>query len=200
MSSKTWQVGVLGVALIGVGAYAFIQHGDVTDLTAQVAAAKEDSAHAHEALATLSARVAAIANAAEQAHGAAAANEAQATAEHEQLESSQAQVAMEHERLEKAEAKLGAETRPDLPVTLTFRKSVLSTGLVAMFRNTSGNALEFSLDLESPATGRHVRRSMVLDPNGMLEMGVHQGWAFAPGQRITLDNPDYRPLLRTVGG
>jgi hypothetical protein len=76
---------------------------------------------------------------------------------------------------------------------------MLSAGLVGVFRNTSSQELEFTLDLESPATGRHVRRAIVLNPNGFLEIGAQQGWAFAPGQRITLNNPTYRPFVRTVG-
>jgi hypothetical protein len=60
--------------------------------------------------------------------------------------------------------------------------------------------LEFVLDLESPATGRHIRRAVVLNPYALLEIGQREGWAFAPGQRITLNNPTYRPLLATVGG
>jgi hypothetical protein len=75
----------------------------------------------------------------------------------------------------------------------------MSAGLVGVFRNTSGKELEFTLDLDSAATGRHVHRAVVLNPNGLFEIGAKEGWAFAPGQRITLNNPAYRPVVRTVG-
>ena len=110
------------------------------------------------------------------------------------------QTTEERDRLRKTEAKLASESRPDLPINLTFRQGRVSTGLVGVFRNTSNKELEFSLDLESPATGRHSRRSIVLNPGSRLEIGGLQGWAFARGQRITLNNPLYRPLQHTVGG
>lgn len=99
-----------------------------------------------------------------------------------------------------AAAKLVAETRPDLPIDLSFRRGLVSTGLVGVFRNTSSKELEFSLDLQSPATGRHIHRSIVLNPHALLEIGALQGWPFAPGQQITMNNPAYRPLVHTVGG
>ena len=71
---------------------------------------------------------------------------------------------------------------------------------MGIFRNTSNKELEFTLDLESPATGRHVTRAIVINPNGILEVGAKEGWPFSPGQKITLSNPAYRPVVHTVGG
>jgi hypothetical protein len=87
-----------------------------------------------------------------------------------------------------------------LPVNLSFRKGLQSQGLVGVFRNTSARELEFTIDVESPATGRQFRITRVLNPNGMSEIGAQQGWVFAPGQRITLNNSAYRPRQFTVGG
>lgn len=187
MGSKTWQIAtfVLALVAVGTGVYAFTQHGEVTALTAQLAAATADAKQAHDSASSLSAQLAAVSKDAEQAHSEAAATEAQATAEQQQLQTT--------------EAKLAAEARPDLPVNLSFRKGLLSAGLVGVFRNTSSQELEFVLDLESPATGRHVRKSVVLNPNGFMEIGAQQGWPFAPGQRIILNNPAYRPRAFTVG-
>jgi septal ring factor EnvC (AmiA/AmiB activator) len=187
MNSKTWQVATFVLALVAVGAgvFAFTQHSAVTDLTAQLAAATADAKQAHDSASSLTAQLAATMKDAEQAHSEAAATAAQATAEQQQLQSTQSQLA--------------AEARPDLPVNLSFRKALLSAGLVGVFRNTSSQELEFVLDLESPATGRHIRKSVVLNPNGFLEIGAQQGWPFAPGQRIMLNNPAYRPRAFTVG-
>jgi hypothetical protein len=186
MNSKKWQVGAVVVALMSVGAYAYVQHRAATDLTARVAEESADATKAHEAAATLAAQLAATAKAAEQARSEATANEAQATAEQQQLDATK--------------AKLAAEARPDLPVNLSFRRAVLHPGLVGVFRNTSSRELEFLLDVDSPATGDHFRRSIVLNPRSFVEIGARQGWPFAPGQRVTLNNPVYRPLLQTVGG
>lgn len=153
MGIKAWQIAslVLALAAIGVGGYAYMEHGD-------------------------------------------------ATAAHAQAAATQAQAAAEQEQLQTAAAKLADETRPDLPVNFGTRRALLSAGKVGIFHNTSGRELEFTLDLDSPATGRHVRKAVVLNPNGILQIGAHEGWAFAPGQRITLNNPAYRPLQFTVGG
>jgi hypothetical protein len=186
MRINSWHVPAFVFALTGVGTYAYVQHGAAVALTARATEATADANQAHEAATNLSRQLASTEKAAEEARGEAAANEAQATQEREQLE--------------KTQATLAAESRPDLPVALSFRRGLLSAGLVGMIRNTSNRELEFSLDLESPATGRHMRRSIVLNPHALMEIGGHQGWAFAPGQRITLNNPVYRPLLLTVGG
>jgi hypothetical protein len=167
MGIKAWQIATLVIALgaIGVGGYAYMEHGDATAAHAQAAA-----------------------QATAQAAAESAATQAQAVAEQEQ------------EQLQTAEAKLADERRPDLPVNFGTRRALLSAGKVGIFHNTSGRELEFTLDLDSPATGRHVRKAVVLNPNGILQIGAHEGWAFAPGQRITLNNPAYRPLQFTVGG
>jgi hypothetical protein len=180
MKGKAWQVATLGLALaaVGLGVYAFTQHSEVTALTIQLAAATADAKKAQDTAVSLSARLGTMMKDAEQVRAEAAGLQSQ---------------------VQTTEAKLAAETRPDLPVNLSFRKGLMSPGLVGVFRNTSSKELEFTLDIESPATGRHVRRAVVLNPNGFFEIGAKEGWAFAPGQRITLNNPAYRPVVRTVG-
>ena len=195
MNVKAWQVATFFAALVavGVGAYAYMQHSAATALTAQLAAATADARQAHDAASSLSAQLGAVAKDAEQAHSEAAGLQ-------NQVQATEAQAAAEQQQLQTTEAKLAAETRPDLPVNLSFRKALLNTGLVGVFRNTSSQELEFLVDLNSPATGRHIRKSVVLNPNGFLEIGAQQGWPFAPGQRILLNNPAYRPRAYTVGG
>jgi hypothetical protein len=181
MDSKTWQIATFIAALVAVGAgvFAYTQHSAVTDLTARLAAATTDAKQAHDTASNLTAQLAT-------ANAQAAVIQAQASAEQQQLKT--------------ADSQLAAEARPDLPVNLSFRKALLSAGLVGVFRNTSSKILQFTLDLDSPATGQHVSRAYTLNPNGFLEIGAQQGWAFAPGQHITLNNPAYRPRAYTVGG
>jgi hypothetical protein len=195
MNSKAWQVAtlVLALAAVGVGAYAFTQHSEVTALTTQLAAATADAKQAHDTASNLSAQLATMTKDAEQVR-------AEAAGLQNQVQATEAQATAEQQQLLTTEAKLAAEARPDLPVNLSFRKALLSAGLVGVFRNTSSQELEFVLDLESPATGRHIRKSVVLNPNGFLEIGAQQGWPFAPGQRIMPNNPAYRPRAYTVGG
>lgn len=188
MNGKAWRIAtfILAVVAASAGVYGFTQHNEVVSLTAQLATAAADAKQAHDTASNLSTQLAAAAADAKQAHSTADATAAQASAEQQQLQST--------------EAKLAAETRPDLPVNLSFRKALLSAGLVGVFRNTSGNELEFTLDLESAASGRHIRKAVVLNPNGILQIGAHEGWPFAPGQRYVLNNPAYRPVVGVVGG
>jgi septal ring factor EnvC (AmiA/AmiB activator) len=188
MGNKTWQIAafILGAVAVGAGVCAFTQHNQVIALTGQLAAATADAKQAHDTASSLSTKLADVTKDAQQAHEQATATKAQATAEEQQLQMTT--------------AKLAAETRPDLPVNLTFHKGLLSAGLVGVFRNTSNKELEFTLDVQSPATDRHLRRAIVINPNGSYELGTREGWAFAPDQRITLNNPAFRPIVRTVGG
>jgi len=165
--------------------YGFSQHNEVNLLTAQLAAATADAKQAHDTASDLSAQLASATADAKQAHSAADATAAQSTAEQQQLQTT--------------EEKLAAEARPDLPVNLTFRKALLSAGLVGVFRNTSSKELEFTIDLESAATGRHIRKAVVLNPNAIMQIGAHEGWPFAPGQRYSLNNPAFRPVAGVVG-
>jgi hypothetical protein len=169
-----WQTATFVMALIaiGVGGYAYLEHSAATALTAQLAAMTADSQQAHKEATTL----------------------------RDQLAAAQNQVSNEQQRLQSTEANLAAEARPDLPINLSFRKALLNPGLVAVLRNTSSRELEITLDVESAVTGRRIRRAVVINPNGVWEFGAQEGWPFAPGQRITLNHPAYRPIVQVVGG
>lgn len=184
MSNNGWRMATFTVALIavGVGFYGFQERRAVNDLTVRLAAVTVEAKQAHDETLSLSAQLAAAMADAKQAHSDAAASEAQATTDEQHLQT-----------------QLAAEARPDLPVSVQFRKALLGPGLVGVFRNDSGKTLEFTLDLQSDVTGHHVRRAVVLNPNQFIEIGAKQGWPFAPGQRITLENPAYRTVARTVG-
>jgi hypothetical protein len=176
----------IGFALaIGLGVFAYTEHNTVAALTAQLAAASADAKQAQDKASALSAKLETVTK--------------EAAGLQTQVQATQAQASAEQQQLQSTEAKLAAEARPDLPVVVTYRNALLSAGLVGVFRNTSSRELEFTLDLASPATGRHIRRAVVLNPNGILEIGAQQGWAFAPGQQIMLINPAYRPIVKTVG-
>jgi uncharacterized protein YaiL (DUF2058 family) len=175
MNGKSgWQTATFLVTLVavGVGGYAYMQYSAATTLTAQLAATTADSQQARAEAATL----------------------------RDQLLAAQNQVSNEQQKLRSTEANLAAEVRPDLPINLSFRRALLNPGLVAVIRNTSGRELEITLDVESSVTGQHARRAVVINPNGVWEFGAQEGWPFAPGQRITLNNPAYRPIVQVVGG
>jgi hypothetical protein len=101
-------------------------------------------------------------------------------------------------QLAMAREQLQSESRPDLPVLLGFRGALLGGGKVAMIRNLSKSTIEIIVEAQSPVTGAHFRRSVVINPLGQAQVGPAQGWSFASGQTISLSNPNYRPLTKTV--
>jgi hypothetical protein len=175
MNGKSgWQTVTFLMALVvvGIGGYAYMQYSAAAALTTQLSEMTADSQQAH----------------------------AEATTLRDQLAAAQNQVSNEQHKLQSTEANLAAEARPDLPINLSFRKALLNPGLVAVLRNTSSRELEITLDVESSVSGQRIRRAVVINPNGVWEFGAQEGWPFAPGQRVTLNNPAYRPIVQTVGG
>jgi len=91
-----------------------------------------------------------------------------------------------------------AEAKPDLPLSVRFRRAILSAGLVMELRNNSASQLEVAAAFTSAATGLTERREIVLPPNRIMQLGAAQGWAFADGQRIEFRNVSYRPAQVVV--
>ncbi len=98
------------------------------------------------------------------------------------------------------EARLVQEVRPDLPIKLGFRPALFGEGKVAVLQNVSNREIEVTLDVQSPATGRNYHRALVIDANRVQQIGKAEGWEFASGQQVRLNNPQYRPIVGTVGG
>jgi hypothetical protein len=115
-----------------------------------------------------------------------------------QLNSAEEQANALAEKLLRAQARLAAHSRGDLPIQLSFHDAGPRSGKVAVLRNLADADLEIVLEVHSTASGEHVRRPLVISAHGMLQIGAAQGWRFAPGQIVTLDNGKYRPLVRIV--
>jgi len=196
--SSSWKLatGAAAAVAIALGAFAYTQHNSVTELTAKLAAATADSQQAHASASSLSAQLDAAKKDAETAHAA-------ATGLQSQVQASEAQASAEQQQLQSTEAKLAAEKRPDLPITVEFKKPLLRGGaIVAILHNPSHETIEVTVYLESKATGQNRRQTLVVPPitvSAGREFKPAQ-WAFAPGQRIALVNPAYRPYVQTVGG
>jgi hypothetical protein len=90
-------------------------------------------------------------------------------------------------------------SRPELPLKLSFHDALIGADKRAVLENLSDSALEVMLDVKSPVTGAHFSRTFVINPRSFGQVGRAQGWPFARGQLVTVSNPEYRPLVRTVG-
>jgi hypothetical protein len=105
----------------------------------------------------------------------------------------QQQVAQQANDLQHQSTVIQAEAKPDLPLSIGFRRAILGTGLVMELRNNSGSQIEVGAAFTSEATGLTQQRNIVLPPNLVVQLGSSQGWAFVPGQRIVFRNVSYRP-------
>jgi uncharacterized RDD family membrane protein YckC len=90
-------------------------------------------------------------------------------------------------------------SRPELPLKLSFHDALIGADKRAVLENLSDSTLEVMLDVKSPVTGAHFSRTFVINPRSFGQVGRAQGWPFARGQLVTVSNPQYRPLVRTVG-
>jgi hypothetical protein len=115
------------------------------------------------------------------------------------IEADSQRLALAQQEATDDQQKIVAESRPDLPIKLWFRHVPLTQGETAYLQNLTTRSLEVVLDVESAATGQRYQHSLVVNP-GLLPTpwGPRQGWAFASGQRVTLTNMAYRPLVQSV--
>jgi hypothetical protein len=185
--------GVAAALAVTAGAGAFIEHNAATNLAAEVDESTAKLTASVAEIRDLRQQLAAATNDAKTAHARAASLEASTVESEQQLQGAEA-------RLESTEARLAQEVRPDLPIRISFRKSLLGSGLVAVILNVSNREIECALDVDSAATGAHFHRALVLDPNRPQEIGGNQGWEFAAGQQVRLSNPQYRPIAGAVRG
>jgi hypothetical protein len=167
--AAAWNIAIIVLGMIALGAFAY-SFVLYSAFSTELAAARSDSKRAHDEVVNLRA----------------------------QLKAAEAQVEAEQEKLQSAEALIAAHSRRALPIQLSFHDNVHRPGKLAILHNLAGADLELMLEVHSPASGEQVRRPLVINAHGMIEIGAAQGWQFAPGQIVTLENDRYRPLVRVV--
>ena len=118
----------------------------------------------------------------------------------EQLAAATQDAQQAHTQASAEQQLLVKEARPDLPITMGFRPSLLGNGKVAVIQNISNSEIEVTMDVVSPATGLTFHRALVIDAHRVQQLGKAEGWEFAAGQQVRLNNPKYRPAGWTVGG
>jgi hypothetical protein len=114
-----------------------------------------------------------------------------------QLRLMEEQAEAQQEQLQGKHARLAAQSGRNLPIDLTFFEAGRS-GKVALLHNLSDADIEVMLEVQSPASRSDVRRPLVINARGMLQIGPAEGWRFAPGQIVSLNKDKYRSLVRIV--
>lgn len=166
--STVWKSAAIAVGMIALGACAY-SFMLYSALASELAAARNDVRLAHNEIANLNTQLRLM---------------------EEQRETKQQQIQGE-------QARLAAQSRRNLPIELTFHEAGRA-GKVALLHNLSDADIEVMLEVQSPASGNHIRRPLVINARGMLQIGPAEGWQFAPGQIVSLDKDQYRPLVRIV--
>jgi len=85
-----------------------------------------------------------------------------------------------------------------LPIRLSYRKSMVGEGLVAIFRNTSAQHLSVLATFVNPQLGATSSSRLELPPDRDVNFGHLEGWRFNPGDEITLVNNEFEPLKATA--
>lgn len=93
---------------------------------------------------------------------------------------------------EEANKKIQLANRPEIPVNVSFRKALLSSGGVASFRNRSSRSIAVTATIERPSSGQSRIFDLTLDPAHTKEIGEREGWAFVSGDTVTLTEPEHK--------
>ena len=166
--STVWKVAAIAFGMIALGACVY-SFMLYGALASELGAARNDVRLAHNEIANLN----------------------------EELRLTEEQAETQQQQLQGKRARLAAQSRRNLPIELTFHETGRS-GKVALLQNLSDADIEVMLEVQSPASGNHIRRRLVINAHGMLQIGPAEGWQFAPGQIVSLDKDQYQPLVRIV--
>jgi hypothetical protein len=212
---RTWQVATALLAVIATGAAAFgyLQYRRADALGAQLAAASAEAGEATAAETRLRSELSAAQDRTNSQAEKLLAAQRQVSAEQQELTAAHTapprsaaaaappappSVAAPQSEPPAPATHAAAAAQQELPIRLTFHDAIFRSGKVAILQNLSDTDLEIELDVQTPATGAHARHRLTVNARSVLRFGPAQGWPFAAGQVVTLNNGNYRPLVQTV--
>ncbi len=88
----------------------------------------------------------------------------------------------------------GCSQKPELPVKLLVRQSLVGEGNVVQFHNEDNRRFVLTVCIENRAGTEKAERVLPIGPGEMKEMGWLEGWKFAAGDKITVNHDKYRSL------
>jgi hypothetical protein len=83
-------------------------------------------------------------------------------------------------------------TKPNMPLVVTFRESLVGHGIVAQFYNQTNHQLTVYLVLENKEKNHRKKMSVNIPADDMVEIGWLEGWMFESGETITISHPNYK--------
>lgn len=126
--------------------------------------------------------------------------QAQIVAAQSETEKTKAQAALEAQSLEAKAAQLQAKVneKPEIPVSMSFRKALTGPGLVAVFTTTVKSAVPVLVTHKSSALGTTKQFELHLDPKLSKELGHLEGATISSGDSITIENQNFSPKTVVV--
>lgn len=86
----------------------------------------------------------------------------------------------------------------NLPIGVGFRKAILGHGEVAVLRNLSSTGLAVKARIVDAATHQEHNFTIEVGPGRPVEFGYEQGYAFEPGDAVTLSRDGYKTVYWVV--
>lgn len=105
------------------------------------------------------------------------------------LDAAQTRIAQLEQEVGQLRAQLAR--KPDLPITLGFRKALLGSGLVAVVETVEKKPLTILVTLDSAALGTKKSKEMRLNPTGINELSYSDGLTIEPGDTLTFENSNF---------
>ena len=84
--------------------------------------------------------------------------------------------------------------KPNMPVKVVTRDSLVGEGLVVQFHNESPNKLVVQIVLQDKNEGNKHSGNLVIQGNSMREIGWVEGWKFESGDTIIITHSDYKSI------
>ncbi|MBC2595955.1 hypothetical protein H5P28_16945 [Ruficoccus amylovorans] len=82
--------------------------------------------------------------------------------------------------------------KPELPVHVSFRQSVLGKGKVVIFSNTSNKLLSPVVYVENRTLRERYEFYFIIEPHRTVEIGVLEvPWDFLPGEYMKISHDGY---------
>jgi hypothetical protein len=88
--------------------------------------------------------------------------------------------------------------KPEMPVSISYRKALTGPGYVAMFSSKNNKNIVVNAEITCPESGSYINKRLDIPTQGTKEIGYLEGWSFKNGDIIILTNQNYKELRRVV--
>jgi hypothetical protein len=90
--------------------------------------------------------------------------------------------------------KLKSANLPEATALVTFRKALISSGSVAVIKNTSSQSIAITLTTARPTSNQRKNFDLIIDAGKFKEIGEREGWAFLKGDIALVSQPEHKSL------